>query len=106
MTKFNTKLNKLFKNYQQQQKYAKKKFDVNGDGRISSKDEEQLTNTEKKLLEKKTLFDVNGDGKYNQSDIDMFVKGDVNGDGKITQEELNFIAKYKNELTKVFQDNY
>ena len=100
MTEFNSNLNNLFKNYQQQQQYNKKAFDVNGDGKINSKDQTQLTNTRKDLLKNAKLFDVNGDGKFDQKDVDMFTKGDVNGDGKITQDELNFISEYKDEMKK------
>ena len=42
MTQFNSNLNNLFKNYQQQQQYNKKAFDVNGDGKINSKDKKVL----------------------------------------------------------------
>jgi len=47
MPKFNADLSNLFKNYQQEQKYNKKAFDANGDGKIDSKDKTQLTNAEK-----------------------------------------------------------
>ena len=98
MTSFNSNLNNLFKNYQQQEQYKKKTFDVNGDGKVNANDKTALTNKEKEIKKQKNLFDVNGDGKFNQADVDMFVKGDVNGDGKITQEELNFISKYKKDF--------
>ena len=103
MANFNTNLNNLFKNYQQQRQYANKNFDVNGDGKINSKDKTQLTNTEKNLLKNSKLFDVNLDGKFDQKDVDMFLKGDVNGDGKVTDEEKNFIKEYKDEFLKSFK---
>lgn len=95
MTDFNSNLNNLFNNFQKQQQYNKKKFDVNGDGKINSKDATTLNTEKSKLLKEKNLFDVNGDGLFSQNDVDMFIKGDVDGNGDITQEELNFISKFK-----------
>lgn len=103
MADINSNLNNLFKNYQQQQNYKKKAFDVNGDGKINSKDKNELSKTEKNLLKDKTLFDFNGDGKFTQADVDMFVKGDFNGDGVQSADELNFISTYEKELVADFK---
>ena len=100
MANFNSDLNNLFKNYQQQQQYNQKAFDANGDGYINSNDKTFLTNKEKEIKKRENLFDVNGDGYFNQADVDMFVKGNVNGDNSITQDELNFVSKYKDDLLK------
>ena len=114
---FNSGLNNLFRNYQQQQQYTKYQkastedkndkslwegLDVNGDGKIDGTDKSKLNAEKNNLLKKENLFDVNGDGVFNQADVDMFVKGDVNGDGKITEYEMNFVSAYKNKLKTSF----
>ena len=119
MADFNSDLNKLFKNYQQQQQYTKylkasskdkkdaslwKDIDLNNDGKINSKDKSQMTKEATALKKNKNLFDVNGDGKFTQDDIDLFTKGDVNGDGEITKEELNFVAAFKKDMAKEFKN--
>ena len=103
MTKFNSNLNNLFKNYKQQQKYAQKAYDVNKDGKINKNDKKELENKEKDILKKSNLFDVNGDGKFNQKDIDMFIKGDVDGDGKVSKTEETFVKEYKADLVNFFK---
>ena len=113
MTKFNSKLRKLLKTEQQQQKYTEYKnaskedkknmslwqdIDVDNNGRISNSDKITIKSEKNKILKKEMLFVVFNDGEFNQSDVDLFLNGDVNGDGKITQKELNFVSKYKNNL--------
>ena len=100
---FNSNLNNLFTNYQKQQQYKKKSFDVNGDGKISSKDKSALTNEAKNLLKNKMLFDVNGDGKLTQADVDMFVKSDFDGNRKTSTAEKNFVEEYKDDFIKAFK---
>ena len=77
MSDFNANLEKLFSNQKSEQKYSEyskvsskqKKntalwlaADVNGDGKISSKDKTAMNKLEKELLKNPNLFDVNGDG--------------------------------------------
>ena len=100
---FNSNLNNLFTNYQNQQNYKKQKFDVNGDGKINSKDQTALNKEKTELLKNKNLlFDVNGDGQFTQADVDMFVKGDFDGDGETSALEEKFVKQYKNDLKNVF----
>lgn len=99
---FNANLNSLFKNFKQQLQYDEKAFDVNGDGKIDSKDEKALTTERKNLLKNENLFDVNGDGKFDQNDIDMFVKYDYDANGKTTKTEKAFIEEYKTTMKKAF----
>lgn len=88
MSSFNTDLKNLFK------------------ASLTSNSKTNISNAEKKILnEKKTLFDVNRDGKFNQTDIDMFVKGDIDGDGKVSSDEFNFISKYKDAFTNAMFQN-
>ena len=96
---FNSNLNNLFTNYQNQQNYKMQKYDVNGDGKINSKDQTALNKEKTELLKNKNLlFDVNGDGQFTQADVDMFVKGDFDGDGETSALEEKFVKQYKNSL--------
>ena len=114
MTEFNSDLNNLFKNYQQQNSYSKyqkasaedkknkslwESVDTNKDGKINSADKTKLDKTKNTLLKKENLFDINGDGKFNQEDIDLFLKGDIDGDGKVSKDEWKPSGNFNLQLS-------
>ncbi|MBQ7450576.1 EF-hand domain-containing protein, partial [bacterium] len=99
---FNSNLNNLFKNFQQQQKFDKKAFDVDGDGKINkNKDKKALTDEKNKLLKQENLFDVNNDGKVDLSDMISISKGvDIDGNGKVDDYENEFFNTFKTQISK------
>ena len=73
---------------------------------VKTNSQSNFSNNEKKIMDdNKSIFDINGDGKFNQTDIDMFVKGDVDGDGKVSSDEFNFISKYKDAFAAAMSKN-
>jgi len=102
----NQNFRNLFVNYQNQQAYQKKKYDVNGDGKINSKDKTTLTNEQKNLLKEDNLFDLNNDGTVNISDLFFVSEGvDIDGDNTIGEAEKAFLLKYKSQITTEIFNN-
>ena len=105
---FNSNLNNLFQNYQQQQKYAKKKFDANKDGKINNKDKTYLANKETNLLKKSNIFDFNNDGVTDINDLFIISSErgiDFNNDGEYSDLEKAFLSDYKTKISNKIVEN-